>query len=145
MDNIWHNVGVMALSCRSCLTREVLPDHCPIIQSTRTQTKMAVLQNVAPCSLVEIDRLLRAVYCPVSTRLHGATYSNRISFLVAAIRTWNGTHNLNELSTLSWTFCKTGTRQTSVMLASTAVRRECEGIRGHFVEIEVNFHTLVVS
>jgi hypothetical protein len=59
--------------------------------------KMAVLWDVAPCSLVETDRRFRGAYClhhqgrSVSIRLHGSTFQKTAIFMLVAVRTWNHT------------------------------------------------------
>jgi hypothetical protein len=57
-------------------------------------SKITVVLDVAPCSLVEIDRRFRGVYClhhqgAISTRLHGATSQKTVIFIPVSVRTLN--------------------------------------------------------
>jgi hypothetical protein len=67
--------------------------------------KVAVLWDVAPCSLVESDWRFGGDYCPyhegveevISNRLHGATSQKTATFIFVALRIWNLTI-LNKMS-----------------------------------------------
>jgi hypothetical protein len=51
---------------------------------------MRAFLDIAPCSLVKVDRRFRGAYRgSTPTRLHGAVSQKAVIFVVGAMRTWN--------------------------------------------------------